>query len=829
MTNDASTSWAGGERENEEMKMSDEGTKLDTRPAPAADSDKEVGGAVPREERPAAPEQGGARQAVDPGETTSRRAALLEADIAYSDRGWPTLPIYWPKRNTLDCACDNVDCSRIGKHPVYQLGLLEHGVEDATTDRQEVLRRRDLYPYANIAIATGAVSGLLVLDVDGDDGEASLAELEQEHGALPGTYEVATGRGRHLYFSLPEGVSIPSSVGRLGTDLDVRGEGGYVVAPPSRYQTGKLYVVTHDVQPAGLPGWLKQLLIGGPANGQEGRLGIDPSAVLAGIPEGTRDDTLFRYACRLRGQGLKQVEAEVLLREAAEAAKPPFPVEATLAKVSAIWKKYPAGSRGKGSGRGPSATDKLIEIVLRSELFHDDRKDTYAVSDDGRVRRILRVRGRELRRTLAHAYYVETGKGAGSEAINTAILVADAKAAQEGPAYRLDVRFAMKSDEEVWVDLVDSDWRAVRVTPAGWEIAERPPILFKRFAHMNPLPTPAADGDPLLLFDLLNLRNETDRILTLPWVVAAPIAEIPRPGLMLHGVKGSGKSSMAKLLRESIDPSATDGLDVPRDASEFAQLLDHTAVPWFDNISKFQDWQADRLCAAITGGGFSKRELYSDAEDVLMSFRRTMIVTGINIPTAAPDLLERLILVELSPPLVRLEEGDLWRRFRETHPRILGGLLDALSGAMRERSGTVLAQPPRMADFARWAAAAAEALGYGADSFERVYRESFQRQTEEVIASDPVAVAIRELVAEKGSWTGTASELLSALNDRNQGTGKSRDSDWPKRAAELGKRLRALTPTLREIGLTIEVNPSHTFGREFMITDPAALAAGVGL
>jgi putative DNA primase/helicase len=151
-----------------------------------------------------------------------------------------------------------------------------------------------------------------------------------------------------------------------------------------------------------------------------------------------------------------------------------------------------------------------------------------------------------------------------------------------------------------------------------------------------------------------------------------------------------------------------------------------------------------------------------------------------------------------------------------------------LSGAMRELPGVALAQPPRMADFARWAAAASEALGYGADSFERIYRGSFERQTEEVVSSDSVAVAVREFVAEKGKWTGTAAALLSLLNDRNEGAGKGRDSDWPKRAADLGKRLRVLTPTLREVGLTIDVNPSHKFGREFTITDPAALAAGAG-
>ncbi len=86
------------------------------------------------------------------------------------------------------------------------------------------------YPNANVAIATGAISGLVVIDIDGPDGEASLATLPP----MPETRIVQTGRGRHLYFAHPGG-AVPNSAGKLGKGIDVRGDSGYVVAPPSRH------------------------------------------------------------------------------------------------------------------------------------------------------------------------------------------------------------------------------------------------------------------------------------------------------------------------------------------------------------------------------------------------------------------------------------------------------------------------------------------------------------------------------------------------------------------------------------------------------------------
>jgi hypothetical protein len=114
-----------------------------------------------------------------------------------------------------------------------------HGCLDASKDEQQIAEWWSRTPDANIGIATGAESGLWVLDIDGDDGIKSLQELMRQHGMMPRTWQASTGNGFHLYFQHPGG-RISNSRRRL-PGIDTRGDGGYVVAPPSIHPSGSVY------------------------------------------------------------------------------------------------------------------------------------------------------------------------------------------------------------------------------------------------------------------------------------------------------------------------------------------------------------------------------------------------------------------------------------------------------------------------------------------------------------------------------------------------------------------------------------------------------------
>lgn len=185
----------------------------------------------------------------------SRRAdarRLVEVAVRYADHGWPVLPLHSPKDG--GCSCRTADCGSPGKHPRTPRGL-----HQATTDVDQVRSWWDRWPHANIGIATGTDSGLLVLDVDLPEGPDSLARLEHEHGRLPATCEQRTGSGgRQLLFAHPD----PPVGNRAGVvaGIDVRGEGGYVVVPPSLHTSGHRYAWTGRTPPAQLPNWLLDVL-----------------------------------------------------------------------------------------------------------------------------------------------------------------------------------------------------------------------------------------------------------------------------------------------------------------------------------------------------------------------------------------------------------------------------------------------------------------------------------------------------------------------------------------------------------------------------------------
>jgi hypothetical protein len=115
----------------------------------------------------------------------------------------------------------------------------------------------------NIGVATGRASGVWVLDVDGHEGRETMRRLEAEHGPLPPTVEVITGNGRHLYWKWPDGFDIRNFQVRNDLPgLDVRGEGGYVLAPPSIHPSGRAYAWSVDSasQFAVAPDWLTQIV-----------------------------------------------------------------------------------------------------------------------------------------------------------------------------------------------------------------------------------------------------------------------------------------------------------------------------------------------------------------------------------------------------------------------------------------------------------------------------------------------------------------------------------------------------------------------------------------
>ncbi len=267
--------------------------------------------------------------------TNSSQPNRLEQALSYAERGWHVFPV-WEIKNGV-CACGKGStCTSPGKHPRTPQGL-----KDASSDPAVIRSWWATWPTANVAIATGPPH-LLVIDIDPrKDGESSWDDWEHEHGQLPETLTALTsGGGRHLVFHRDESQPFGNRTNWL-PGVDVKADGGYIVAPPSQHISGDVYRWKDEtVQPLPLPPVLFQSLLQGSAGSSTRGELPDTSNILKGVDEGSRDDVLFRACCRWRNQLDDSREAvTVLALTAARNCTPPFPDDQARKCVDSVFKQ----------------------------------------------------------------------------------------------------------------------------------------------------------------------------------------------------------------------------------------------------------------------------------------------------------------------------------------------------------------------------------------------------------------------------------------------------------------------------------------------------------
>ncbi len=228
----------------------------------------------------------------------SREPTGLEDALDYAGRG---MHVFLCESINADgrCTCGAADCDSPGKHPAKTVA--PRGFYDATTDPNIIKAWCERRPGANVAIRTGTESNLVVLDEDQPAGPETRAALEAQFGSLPDTARVLTGGGGMQYLFAHPGYPVPCSSGKLGPNLDVRADGGYIIAPRSLHQSGRIYTFEigaslGDLPLAPAPDWFLERACGSAQpNHDESKAGE--------IPKGRRNATLTRIAGALRRQG----------------------------------------------------------------------------------------------------------------------------------------------------------------------------------------------------------------------------------------------------------------------------------------------------------------------------------------------------------------------------------------------------------------------------------------------------------------------------------------------------------------------------------------------
>lgn len=465
-----------------------------------------------------------------------------------------------------------------------------------------------------------------------------------------------------------------------------------------------------------------------------------------------------------------------------------------------------------GSRRAPKSAalaDLLVQLVnSQADLFHDSKKVAYARVKVGARSAVLKVRSRGFRTWIAYA--ARAFGALKAAALDEAITTIEGVALHDREEREVFLRVA-EVDGKAYVDLGDKLGRCVEITSSGWTLLDAAPVMFRRPDAMRPLPVPERGGSIEELRPFINVDAD-GFVLFVAWIVAAYRLGRAYAILALYGEQGTAKSTTSRCGRALVDPNVVPVRSPPKCEDDLIVAASHSHVVAFDNLSGVHPWLSDALCRLATGGGLTKRALYTDDDEVAIEVLRPVIVNGIDEIANRADLAERCIVLELQPLAKGRRKSE--RSFREAFdaaaPRILGAVFDGVSSAIRNLGGVDDTDLPRMADFAMWSAAAEQGMGFAAGTFAAAYGRNRKRAVDLALQASPVAVALRALLEKPmnaGQWSGQPEQLLSALNELTAEPTRRMPS-WPKNAASLSRSMRRAATFLRTVGIDLALDGS---------------------
>ncbi len=471
------------------------------------------------------------------------------------------------------------------------------------------------------------------------------------------------------------------------------------------------------------------------------------------------------------------------------------------ASTNAADKKAKAKTSGKGDDekkQRKSAATKAIELAQATqfELWHTPAGEALASIRREQHIEHWAVMGREFKLWLTRLYYNATQDAMTVEAINSALNVIAAQAAFNADEHDVFVRVA-KFDRKIYVDLCNQCWQAVEIDSNGWRVVDTPPVRFRRFKAMLPLPIPERGGRIDELRKLINVSDATWP-LVVGWLLGCFLPESKYPILALFAEQGAGKTTAARFLRALIDPNTSPLRSEPRKEDDLIIAANNSWLVAYDNLSSIPAWLSDALCRLATGGGLSKRTLYSNDEETIFSVTRPAMLTSIEDVASRSDLLDRCMVAHLPtiPSEQRKTETELQAAFTAMQPRLLGAILETVSVGLKREHEVRPDRLPRMADFAKWVIACEPGLGWPSGTFLAAYDDNRSESNELALESSVIWKPLSELLAERNEWHGTAGDLKKTLEES---LGNNVPKDWPKSARGIGGAVRRIAPNMRAL------------------------------
>lgn len=541
-------------------------------------------------------------------------------------------------------------------------------------------------------------------------------------------------------------------------------------------------------------------------------LTADPSAedkaefdsLLEAAQEATLDSlpSILRGINQLPDTTTRPVQEETVLKALRDS------TGSTLASL----RKSLALTRGtNGTDEPLSQAAQLLEMAKEriTELFHTADGRAFATFDRGTHVVTVPLGSQESKRLLRGIWYEATeGRAIGREPLTEALDTLEAQADNDGPELKTYVRVAEIGgngpDKRIYIDLQNETRQAIEVMPGTWHVIESKavPVKFVRSQGMLPLPIPDSTGEVKDVAAALTLDEGTTELQNSIAFLLQTVRGGPQPIALVVAPQGSGKSTYTEHLASLVDPNEAQLRSLPRDTGDLLITAQNKRVLAFDNLSNISAEMSDALCRLSTGGGQSKRKLFTDQDESVIKAINPVVLNSITNAATRPDLVDRAISINLrrlTADKIRTE-AEVKADFAKHHAKALGALLNVMADGLTRIGTKHLARKPRMADFAEWIACCAPALGWDMEAWLEEYdggKTELVRETlDESPITRPLIAVVNRADAETG-WSGTPSELLTELNEELEKThGKRVPKNWPANAAKLTSALQRLAPGL---------------------------------
>lgn len=334
---------------------------------------------------------------------------MLSAALKLASLGYAVFPVHSVTPDGK-CTCGKNDCSHIGKHP-----RTKNGLKNASKDPGQIRQWWTVWPEANIGLPTGLTNqGLVVLDVDNhknENGMESWVEWNALRGYTlpPDTWQAITGSGgQHILFHTNK--NIQSRIGIL-SGIDVRADGGYIVAPPSNHVSGRRYeweIGSEDMTaPIELPPEVEELMLYDENAIKHGTSA--PFIVPETVAEGARNATMFKIACSLKAKGLSTEGILAAVIAENEARCCPALDEKEIEIICRSAEKYKPGEEINRISASANAEEAIAHAVTEGDadsLVSDEvLKSIFCIPDElERERKLMSLRKRAQKLKCARSF-----------------------------------------------------------------------------------------------------------------------------------------------------------------------------------------------------------------------------------------------------------------------------------------------------------------------------------------------------------------------------------------------------------------------------------------